>query len=318
VTTPNPDTFLDDVQRGLGARPKTLPCKYLYDEVGSALFETICRLEEYYPTRADLDATRRNIAAIAALIGPRARLVELGSGSSTKTRVLLDALDDLVAYVPIDISVEALEASVRDLRAAYPDLEISGLAADYTQPVDLPVPSRPPARTVVYYPGSTIGNFHPTGAIAFLQRIRRAIEPGPDGAAGGLLIGVDLKKDPAVLEAAYDDAAGVTAAFNKNLLVRINRELGASFDLDAFDHAARYDAREGRIEMHLVSTRAQTVTVGDRSFHFDAGESIRSEESYKYSREDFARIAAEAGLEVAAFWTDAAGLFSLQYLVARA
>lgn len=316
TTTPDPDTFLADVQRGLAARPKTLPCKYLYDEVGSALFEKICGVEEYYPTRADLDATERNVEAIAALVGRAVRLVELGSGSSTKTRVLLDRLD-LAAYVPIDISVDALEASVEQLRAAYPDLEILPLAADYTQPVELPAPSRPFTRTVVYFPGSTIGNFHPSAAIEFLKRIRSAIEGRGGREPGGLLIGVDLKKDPAVLEAAYDDAEGVTAAFNKNLLTRINRELGAAFDLDAFAHQARYDEREGRIEMHLVSQRAQSATVGDRTFHFAPGESIRTEESYKYSRDDFARVASEAGLEVTAFWTDAEGLFSLQYLVAK-
>ena len=314
--TPDSDTFLSDVQRGLSSSPKTLPCKYLYDERGSQLFEQICELPEYYPTRADFEVTERHLEDIARLVGPRARLVELGSGSSTKTRLLLDRLTDLVGYVPVDISVDALEASVSELRKAYPRLEILPLAADYTQPLELPSPTHPPQRTVVYYPGSTIGNFHPQAAIAFLRRVCRAIESRPGQGAGGLLIGVDLKKDPAVLEAAYDDAAGVTAAFNKNLLARINRELGASIDLDAFEHAARYDPVLGRIEMHLVSRSAQDVAVGDRSFHFEAGESIRTEESYKYGREDFARLAAEAGLEVEAFWTDSRGLFSLQYLVA--
>jgi len=311
MSTPDPETFLADVQSGLSRSPKTLPCKYLYDERGSQLFEEITEVDDYYPTRADLEATTANVSAIEQHIGPGARLVELGSGSSTKTRVLLDHLD-IAAYIPVEISADALEESVDTLRAAYPDLEVLPLCADYTQPLDLPVPSQPFARTVVYYPGSTIGNFHPPDAIAFLRRIQRAVQPD-----GGLLIGVDLKKDKAVLERAYNDREGVTAAFNLNLLTRINRELPAKFTLEAFHHEARYDEGLGRIEMHLVSDEDQDVKVGEQTFHFAAGETIRTEESYKYSRQEFARLAQEAGFEVTAFWTDGAERFSLQYLSPR-
>lgn len=302
-------TFLEDVLAGLTSQPKTLPCKYLYDARGSELFEQICELEAYYPTRADLDATERNIGGIVARVGPRARLVELGSGSSTKTRVLLDHLPDLVAYVPIDISSSALRESAESLRAEYPELEVLPVLADYTKSVDLPTTTREPERTLIYFPGSTIGNFHPPQAIGFLRRIGVACERG-----GAALIGVDLKKDKATLERAYDDPERVTAAFNLNLLTRINRELGADFVEEGFTHRARYDEERGRIEMHIVSSRPQTVTVGGRRIAFEQGETIRTEESYKYSVEDFARLAVEAGLRVEEVWTDEQGLFSLQFL----
>lgn len=301
--------FLDDVVAGLSSRPKTLPCKYLYDARGSELFERICELEAYYPTRADLDATARNIDRIVARVGPSARLVELGSGSSTKTRVLLDHLPDLVAYVPIDISVSALEDSAASIRAEYPALEVLPVLADYTQSVTLPATARDTERTLIYFPGSTIGNFHPPDAIAFLRRIGAAC-----GRGGAALIGVDLKKDKAMLELAYDDPEGVTAAFNLNLLTRINRELGADFDVRAFAHHARYDEELGRIEMHLVSARSQVVALGEHHITLAAGETIRTEESYKYSIDDFARLATEAGLSVEEVWTDDRGLFSLQFL----
>jgi dimethylhistidine N-methyltransferase len=302
--------FLREVVAGMSAQPKTLPCKYFYDAEGSRLFEEICGLDEYYLTRADLAATRQHGPAIAAMVGPGCLLVELGSGSSHKTRVLLDLLPDVAAYVPIDISEAALAESAERLRAAYPGLEVLPVLADYGRTVPLPSPRRTPARTLVYFPGSTIGNFHPKEAALFLGRIGRAIGPG-----GAALIGVDLKKDRGRLERAYDDARGVTARFNFNLLTRINRELGADFDLAAFRHMARFDERLGRIEMHLVSLRAQRVHVGEAEFELDAGETIRTEESYKYAPEEFARLVDEAGLRVAAMFTDAEGLFSLQYLV---
>jgi L-histidine Nalpha-methyltransferase len=304
--------FLADVLAGMAAEPKTLPCKYFYDAEGSRLFEEICGLDEYYLTRADLEATRRHVEAIASLAGPGCLLVELGSGASIKTRILLDHLRDVAAYVPIDISEAALAESVAALAADYPALEVLPVLADYTSTVPLPEPERRPARTLVYFPGSTIGNFHPPDAVRFLARIARAIGDG-----GAALVGVDLKKDAAVLERAYDDARGVTARFNKNLLARINRELGADFDLGAFRHAARYDATLGRIEMHLVSERAQEIHIGGARFALRAGETIRSEESYKYARDEFERVAGEAGLEVKAFFTDARALFSLQYLEPR-
>jgi len=273
------------------------------------LFDAICEVDEYYVTRADLDATRRNIDAIAAHVGAGVRLVELGSGNSVKTRLLLDALDDVRAYVPVDISTHALEQSAQALRTTYPQLEVMPLRTDYTRPLELPEPTRPATRTVVYYPGSTIGNFHRPDAAAFLKRIGKLVGP-----SGGALIGVDLKKDKDVLERAYDDAAGVTADFNLNLLVRINRELGADFDLEQFAHLARYDEQLGRIEMHLVSQRAQTAHIAEKAITFDAGETIRTEESYKYSVDDFARTAGEGGLKVTTVWYDADMLFSLQWL----
>jgi L-histidine Nalpha-methyltransferase len=305
-------TFLAEVQAGLAAQPKTLPCKYFYDEAGCALFDRICELDEYYLTRADLEATRDHAADMAERIGPRARLVELGSGASAKTRILLDALHEPVCYVPLDIAGPLLERVAVELRAAYPGLEVLPVHADYSQPITLPPPSGEPHRTVVYFPGSTIGNLHPPDATRFLARIRRLV-----GENGALVLGVDLKKDKAVLELAYDDAAGVTAAFNLNLLVRINRELGADFDLAAFAHRARYDEALGRIEMHLVSLRNQEVHVGGRGYRLVEGETIRSEESYKYSIDEIVAMAGEAGMSSEAVWTDRARLFSIHYLAAR-
>ena len=298
-------TFLTEVVDGLSASPKTLPCKYFYDARGSELFEEICDLEEYYVTRADLAATKANIDAIGEALGSGIALVELGSGASVKTRLLLDALDDVRAYIPIDISPTALEQSAEALRRDYPDLDVLPLCADYTKPVSLPAPSREPTRNVVYYPGSTIGNFHPPNAIAFMRRIRKV---------GCLLLGVDLKKDKQRLERAYDDAKGVTAAFNLNLLTRINRELGANFDLDAFEHVARYDDALGRIEMWIRCTRAHSVTIGDHEIAFAGGDMIRTEESYKYSLDELAAMAAEAGYTVSASWLDPEGLFTLQWM----
>jgi L-histidine N-alpha-methyltransferase len=302
------DAFLTEVVAGLSASPKTLPCKYFYDTRGSDLFEAICEVDEYYVTRAELAATNDNIDAIAEQLGSGVCLVELGSGAGVKTRILLDNLRDLRAYVPVEISSSALEQSVATLRASYPDLEIASVCADYTKTVSLPE-TKAAQRTVVYFPGSTVGNFHPPDASAFLGRMRRLIEPN-----GGVLIGVDLKKDKDVLERAYDDAKGVTRAFNFNLVERINRELGATFDLDALEHVARYDETIGRMEMHLRSKIDQTVSVGDHSFTLAAGETIRTEESYKYSLDDFAQVAADAGLKVSAVWLDSEGLFSLQWL----
>lgn len=303
-------TFLRDVHHGLTQSPRTLPCKYLYDERGSELFEQICEVDEYYLTRADLEATSDNVGDIVRRLGPCDRLVELGSGNSMKTRVLLDHLTALKSYVPVDIAADALEASAAALRSDYPHISVEPVLADYTRPFELP-PGPPAARTVAYYPGSTVGNFHPPDAVAFLRRVRDFV-----GSAGALLIGVDLRKDRVVLERAYDDAAGVTAAFNLNLLARINAELGADFDLDAFVHRARYDEEAGRIEMHLASVHPQTVTIAGRTFHFEAGETIRSEVSYKYSLEGFALLAAEAGFAVTASWLDQRRLFSVQLLQA--
>lgn len=301
--------FRDEVWAGLAAPRKTLPCKYFYDARGSALFEAICELPEYYPTRTELEILERHAAAMAARLGGRCLLVEYGSGSSRKTRLLLDQLRDPAGYVPIDISRAALADSARALRAAYPGLEVLPVCADYTTELDLPQPRKPAARRGVYFPGSTIGNFTPPQAQRFLAHMARIAGPG-----GGLLIGVDLRKDRATLERAYDDAAGVTAAFNLNLLARINRELGGGFALDRFEHRALYDERAGRVEMHLVSTAAQTVHVGGRAFRFERGETIHTENSYKYDLPGFAALATGAGLAIREVWTDPARRFSVQYL----
>ncbi len=296
------------------APARRIPPKWFYDERGSALFDAICDLDEYYPTRTELAITRDCGGEMSMHIGPRALLVEYGSGSSIKTRVLLAHLRDPAGYVPIDISRDHLRASAARLAAEFPGLEVLPVCADYTRPLDLPSPSRIPGRTVIYFPGSTIGNFVPADAVDFLRVAHD--EAGP---AGQLLIGVDLVKDPAVLVPAYDDPRGVTAAFNKNLLTRINREVGADFDPDAFAHRASWwqdPAVEGRgrVEIELVSRLEQTATVDGHAFTFAEGESILTEYSYKYSTTAFAQLAAQAGWSVVRVWTDPNRLFSVQLL----
>ncbi len=298
-----------EVLRGLSRSPKEIHPKFFYDEAGSHLFERICELEEYYLTRTELAIMRRQAPRMAAWIGPRAQLVEYGSGAGLKTPILLDALVDPTAYVPIDISRAHLEASATRLAARYPRLEVLALCADYTSAVELPPARQEPERRVVYFPGSTIGNFTPRQACGFLRRIAEQCGPG-----GGLLIGVDLEKDPDVLHRAYNDSEGVTAAFNLNLLVRFNRELGADFDLAAFRHHALYDGEEARIEMYLLGERRQTVTFDGTEVDFEAGEKILTEYSYKYSLERFRDMAAAAGFEVEKVWTDPEELYSVQFL----
>jgi len=309
---PETEDFRRDVLEGLRARPKRIPSKYFYDARGSALFERICELEEYYLTRTELAITRENAGAIARRLGPRCLLVEYGSGSSLKTRVVLDHLEDPVGYVPIDISRDHLARTAERLDAAYPDLEVLPVCADYTGDYALPPPRRLARHTVVYFPGSTIGNFTPPQARAFLVHVADVCGPG-----GGLLVGVDLKKERAVLERAYNDSLGVTAAFNRNLLERVNREIGADFRPGDFGHVAFYDPREGRIEMHLESARDQVVRVDGEDVVFHKGERIHTENSYKYTLDGFARLARPAGFDVQAVWTDPDGLFSVQYLEQR-
>jgi dimethylhistidine N-methyltransferase len=307
-----PGEFLRDVLAGLGAPSKTLPCKYFYDEHGSRLFDRICELDEYYLTRCELAILRQHGPAMAGRLGEGCALIEYGSGSSLKTQLLLDRLPGAVAYVPVDISGEHLLRSARRLARRYPALEVAPVCADFTAPFALPALRRPARRRVVYFSGSTIGNFGPPEATTLLASIARVCGPG-----GGLLIGVDLDKDPRILEPAYNDARGVTAEFNLNLLTRINRELGADFTLDAFRHHAFYDTHQRRIEMQLVSLRPQTVRVAGTEVRFAEGESIRTEYSYKYTLDDFRRLAGAAGLEVEQVWTDEQGLYSVQYLGVR-
>jgi L-histidine N-alpha-methyltransferase len=302
------DAFLADVVEGLSRPARALPCKYFYDARGSALFDAICELEEYYPTRTETALLARRAADIAAFAGPEAAVVELGSGSSVKVRLLLDALDRPALYVPVDISRDHLLASAARLAGDYPALTVVPVAADYVQGFALPC-ALAPERTLAFFPGSTIGNFTPEAAAAFLARLGRRL-----GRGSRLLIGVDLKKRREVLEAAYNDARGVTAAFNLNLLARINRELGGTFDLDGFRHRAFYDEGLGRIEMHLESVRPQTAAVGGHRFRFERGETIHTEISCKYSVPGFQRLAAGAGWGALGAWTDEAALFSIHAL----
>ncbi len=302
--------FLADVLNGLGGSPKTLPCKYFYDARGSRLFDRICALEEYYPTRVETALLTEHADRIAAAAGPRATLVEFGGGSCAKVGILLDALECPRAYVPIDISYDHMAAAAARLAAAYPALEVRPVPADYTRLADLPPDLRGTGCTG-FFPGSTIGNFTPRDAQAFLGDMRLWL-----GANGRFLVGVDLKKPAPVLHAAYNDAAGITAAFNLNLLRRVNRETGADFILDNFEHEARYNEIEGRIEMHLISREAQRITVAGRVFRFTAGETIHTENSYKYTVGEFHALAARAGWSVEAWWTDRDELFSVHLLIA--
>jgi dimethylhistidine N-methyltransferase len=303
------ERFLGDVLDGLLRHRKELPCKYFYDEQGSALFDQICELDEYYLTRVELSILRADAPEMADAIGEDVDLIELGSGSSIKTRLLLDALESPRSYIPVDISGEHLERSAQALARRFSSLTVLPVTADFTRPLSLPETGDPRARRVVYFPGSTIGNFRPDAARAVLREIASTVGPG-----GGLLIGLDLEKDASILLPAYNDARGVTAAFNLNLLARINRELDADFDLDAFRHRAIYDRDRERVEMHLISERQQVAHVAGREIPFAVGESIHTECSHKYSLEHFGRLTADAGFCLARSWTDQLGYFSVQYL----
>ena len=299
-------TFLDDVLHGLGSQPKQMPPKYFYDAIGAELFTQICELEEYYPTRTEISILQKNATDIATKLGEQAMLIEYGSGSLDKVRILLDALSDPVALCAIDISAEQLKAASKEVQNAYPELEVLAVEADFTQVVPLPSPETSPKAHVAFFPGSTIGNFAPENARDFLAGISETI-----GVDGLLLIGVDLKKDASRLVAAYDDAKGVTAAFNLNLLQRINFELGGDFDLTLFRHIARYSKVHGRIEMHLESCTDQTVRIGDHAFDFEAGETIHTENSYKFSSDEFQALAQSAGFDHVQSWSDPEDLFSV-------
>jgi dimethylhistidine N-methyltransferase len=310
VFAPESTDFLADVIAGLSSNPRTIPCKYFYDERGAALFQKICELPEYYVTRTEIDILDRHRADIALQLGPSVELIGLGTGAGTKTRVLIAALENPAVYIPVDISEKQLRKSTALFRKIFPKVEILPVCADYLQPVVLPSPRHKPARNIVYFPGSTIGNFEPDEAMQFLRRIASVCRGG-----GGLLIGADLKKDPQVLDAAYNDGPGVTARFNLNLLERINRELGANFDLDQWRHRAIYNSNAGRIEMHLISETDQFVQLNEHKFHFRRGEKIITEFSYKYTPEEFAALAAKAGFNFVRMWTDDARLFGVFYFV---
>lgn len=306
---PSVAEFRDEVIHGLRLRQRHLPSKYFYDARGAKLFDRICELPEYYITRTELAILESHVGEMAGCIGPAAMVVEPGSGSGVKTRLLLEALDDPVAYVPVEIAREHLMDAAQAMQRAWPAIEILPVCADFTANFGVPAATRKPARTVVFFPGSTIGNFDGDNALALLVNMREVAGPG-----GALLIGVDLRKDHETLEAAYNDSRGVTATFNLNLLKRINTELGGNFDLDAFRHRAVWNDAEGRIEMHLVSECSQRVRLGAHEFAFEAGEYILTEYSYKFTPEGFARLASRAGFSVGKVWTDDDGLFSVQYL----
>jgi dimethylhistidine N-methyltransferase len=302
--------FRIDVLTGLAKSPKAIPCKYFYDAIGSRLFERICAQPEYYPTRTELAIMRRHVRDMAAALGPHCLLIEYGSGSGVKSRLLLEHLDAPAGYVPIDVAREALVHSAQALAYYFADLEVLPVCADFTQPLELPMAARTPRRRVVYFPGSTIGNLTPDEAAVLLRQTARLCGPG-----GALLLGVDLKKDPALLHAAYNDHAGVTAAFNLNLLTRINRELGGDLDPAQFWHHALYNPVEGRIEMHLVSRVQQRLSIGEESFTLAEGESIRTEYSYKYSPAEVHGLAAAGGFVVRQAWFDDAAWFGVWELL---
>lgn len=310
---PKQDDFCEQVTAGLGRERKELPCKFFYDERGSKLFDAICALDEYYPTRTEERLLRDNGDKIAALMGKRAELIEFGCGSLKKVRTLLEAMDEPARFVPIDISKEHLVSAAEDLAKDFPDIAITPVCADFSEPIPLPNGSDDEVgKTVGFFPGSTIGNFSRPEAVEFLKSIAEIV-----GEGGDLVIGVDLKKDPEVLNAAYNDAEGVTAEFNLNLLHRINRELGANFDLASFEHEAYYAADEGRVEMHLKSTRDQEVAVAGDTYRFEAGETIHTENSYKYGLEEFKDHAAQAGFNAIDSWVDEERLFSVHYLTVK-
>jgi dimethylhistidine N-methyltransferase len=301
------DNFRSEVLTGLAESPRKLPCKFFYDEHGAKLFQQICDLPEYYITRTEIEILRLHGAEMAKVLGSQIELIGLGTGAGTKTRILLEELDKPCVYVPIDISKEQLEKSSARFQKMFPALQILPVAADYLEPFELPLPRKLSSRSVIYFPGSTIGNFEPDLAGEFLARLAEL------AGDGGLLIGVDLQKDRHVIEAAYNDSAGVTALFNKNLLTRINRELGGDFDLAHWQHYAAYNPAEGRIELYLISETDQTVKIGASAFQFRAGEKILTEYSYKHTIGGFITLARQAGFHFEQIWTDDANWFGVFY-----
>jgi dimethylhistidine N-methyltransferase len=311
---PHPDAsdFARDMLNALGQSPHSISPKYFYDSAGSRLFDRICELPEYYPTRTELSMLAQRAAEIAALAGPRAEIVEFGAGSCAKVRLLLQAFDRPARYLPIDISGDHLHASAAELRREFAGLDVLPVAADYTQRLLLPASLPGAGRRLGFFPGSTLGNFTPDEALHFLRVAGRVLR------GGALLLGADLVKDPSVLHAAYNDAQGVTAAFNLNLLARANRELGADFALDQFAHYAFYNAPLQRIEMHLISRRNQTVSLCGRRFELAEGESMHTENSYKFTIDGLRALALSAGFTPGPVWTDPRQLFSVHWLHAPA
>ena len=306
--------FRQDVREGLAQTQKTIPSRWLYDDRGSELFEAITDLPEYYPTRTETAILRDNAASIAEFCGPGGALVEYGAGASVKTEILLASIENLAAYVPIDIAGDFLEVSAARIRKAHPGLDVQTVVADFTKQFDLPDSLPKTGHRIGFFPGSTIGNLTAQGAAQFLTRMRsHVVGNGGNGIrpGAGAIIGIDLEKPLDILIPAYDDAAGVTAAFNLNLLKRLNRELGGTFDEQAFAHEARWNPAEHAIEMHLVSQHAQLVTVAGAVVEFAAGETIHTESSRKYTRERFATFAHHAGWRIDTVWQDQEDLFAV-------
>ena len=299
---------MEELIEGLSQPQKMISPKYFYDEVGSQLFEEITELPEYYLTDAELEIMRTHVDEMVALIGKQASLIEFGSGSSLKTRILLGRLDELAAYVPVDISADHLYESAQKTRRDFPELAVHPVVADFTRSFALPTPDIMPVKNVIYFPGSTLGNFEYAEALELLR-----VMYGEAGDGGALLIGLDLQKDPGIIHRAYNDAKGVTAKFNLNMLQHLNTKYGANFDLDAFEHRAEYDEEKGRVVLELVSQKNQAVTVGDTEFKIADGEAVLTEYSHKYTLKGFARMAHDAGFEVEEVWTDPDELFSVQY-----
>ncbi len=303
---PEQESFLSVVLNGLRKKQKSIPSKFFYDERGSRLFDQICELDEYYPTRTELQILKDHAREISAVLGNRAHLIEFGSGSSTKIRTLLDAMEQPLSYVPMDISRDHLLIAAKRLASSFPDLPVIAICADYTS--DFPFPNLGEGRKTGFFPGSTIGNFTPREATEFLKKARNLLD------GGGMLIGVDLLKDEKILHAAYNDRQGITADFNLNLLKRCNQELEAGFDMSKFEHKAFLNREKNRIEMQLLSLCDQIVSIGGERITFQEGETIHTENSYKYSIDSFQALAEEAGFIPQAVWTDSASLFSVHYL----
>jgi len=298
-----------EIVDGLSADQKQISPKYFYDERGSQLFDEITRLPEYYLTNTELGIMRDNIDEIIAMVGKQASLIEFGSGSSLKTQILLEHLSELAAYVPVDISREHLHTSAQQIRDRFPHVDVLPVVADFTQTFALPKPMVMPVRNVIYFPGSTIGNFEHDMAVELLRVMFQEA-----GKGGALLIGADLRKDSNIIENAYNDSAGVTAEFNLNMLRHLNRDYGANFDVDEFAHSANYDKDKGRVVLELVSQTDQTFAIGDTAFDIADGEAILTEYSHKYTLDGFAAMAGTAGFSVEKAWTDARQLFSVQFL----
>lgn len=305
---PATETFYRDVIAGLNQSPKTLPCKYFYDQFGARLFDLICDLDEYYPTRTERAIMEKHVSEMARCLGPECLLIEPGSGTGEKARFLLQHMEDPAAYIPIEITREFLLCSARDLDESFGGVEVLPVCADFHQEFQIPLPEKQVRRRILFFPGSTFGNFHESVAERFLRRFVRVCGPG-----GGILLGIDLRKDREVLERAYNDDLGITSAFNLNLLRRINRELHGNFDLNRFRHRAIYNKDRHRIEMHLESTRDQEVRLDGKTVSFRRGETIRTECSYKYSIEDMGKLFRKVGGEIVKTWEDGDDLYSVVY-----